>query len=139
MKSIIGWRSITHFALALFLIAFVPASLAQPASANPPRLDKHARKIHKRLSRYPSGTYVNVVFRDGSERAGVLSTVNPASFTMTNSDNNVPETHNYMDVANAQKGREFIGEGSERHIHWVRWGIAGAAVAGAAVAAVAVR
>ncbi len=131
--------SIVYLALAATLIASAPVSRAQAGAA--PSLDKHARKIHKRLAKYPPGTYVNIVLRDGSESAGALSTVHAASFTITNADNNAPETHNYADVAKVQKGREYIGAGSEaeHHVHWVRWGIAGAAVAGAAVAAFEVR
>jgi hypothetical protein len=138
MKSICQ-RSLTRVVFALVLVTLVPTCLAQPVSDSTPTLDKHARKIRHLLVRYPSGTYVNVALRDGSQTAGALDKMNASSFTIINAENNVPETHGYIDVAKIQKGREYIGEGSERHVHWVRWGIAGAAVAGAAVAAVAVR
>lgn len=138
MQSIFGSRYLAHLALAATLIAAMPACQAQTAAAS--SLDKHARKIHHRLVKYPSGTYVNVVLRDGSQTAGVLSAVRPASFTIANSDNNIPETHAYVDVASVQKGREYIGAGSGgRHFHWVRWSVVGAAAAGAAVTALAVR
>jgi hypothetical protein len=137
MQSIFRSRSVIQFTLALILVAIVPACMAQAAFHTAPTLDKHARKLHKRLTHYRPGTYVSVVLRDGSHTAGALGTVNAASFTLTNSDNNAPETHAYMEVARVQKSREYIGEGSQRHIHWVRWGVVGAVAAGAAATAVA--
>jgi hypothetical protein len=137
MQSIFHSRSVIRFALALLLAAIVPACMAQAAFPAAHTLDKHARRLHKRLTRYSSGTYVSVVLRDGSHTAGALGAVDAASLTMTNSDTNAPETHAYMEVASVQKSREYIGEGSQRHIHWVRWGLVGAAAAGAAVTAVA--
>jgi hypothetical protein len=143
MKSIFCSRSIIHCGLALGALglvatAVVPACQAQSAA---PSLDKHARKIHKQLARYSSGTYVAVVLRDGSQTAGALGAVHPASFSLSNSDTNSPETHNYADVAGVQKGREYIGagSGSGHHIHWIRWSVVGVAAAGAAVTAFAVR
>ncbi len=138
MQSILSNRYIVHLALAATLITAMPACQAQSNPA--PSLDKHSRKIHHRLVKYLSGTYVNVVLRDGSQTSGVLSTIRPASFTITNTDYNIPETHDYADVASVQKGREYIGAGSgARHIHWIRWGIVGTAAAGAAVTAFALR
>lgn len=126
--------------LPVLILASIVAAPACQAQSNAPSLDKHARHIHKALTRYSSGTYVDVVLRDGSQSAGSLGAVNAASFTMTNADNNVPETHDYADVARVEKGREYIGAGSEgHHIHWVRWSAIGVAAAGAAVTAFAVR
>jgi hypothetical protein len=136
MQPIFSRRPFVYLALAATLIAVMPASQAQSGAS----LDKHSRKIHHRLVKYPAGTYVNVVLRDGSQSSGVLAGVKSESFSITNSDNNVPETHDYTDVASVQKGREYIGAGSGgHHIHWVRWGIVGAAAAGAAATAFAVR
>jgi len=138
MHSLFGHRPLAHIALAAILVAAMPVCQAQSGTAAP--LDKHARKIHHRLVQYPSGTYVNVVLRDGSQTSGVLGKVRPASFTITSADNNIPETHDYIDVAGVQKGREYIGAGSgSHHIHWIRWGAVGAVAAGAAVTAFAVR
>ena len=138
MQPISDKRYIVHLALAVIVAVALPVCQAQSGTAS--SLDKHSRKIHHRLVNYPDGTYVNVVLRDGSQTAGVLGAVRPASFTITNSDNNVPETHAYTDVASVQKSREYIGEGSgAHHIHWVRWSVVGAAAAGAAVTAFAIR
>lgn len=139
MQSIFSARLVVRLALAMVLIAIAPVSQARSSTSAAPGLDKHARKVHKRVAKYPSGTYVNVVLRDGSQSAGALGTVDSESFTVINSDNNVPETHGFGEVAEVQKGKEYIGAGSEHHIHWVRWGIVGAAAAGAAVAAFEVR
>jgi len=143
MQSIVRSRSIVRSALALAVLAMastavVPACQAQSAA---PSLDKHARKIHKQVAQYSSGTYVALVLRDGSQSAGALRAVNSASFTIADADTNVPETHGYADVARVEKGREYIGAGSEpdRHIHWVRWSVVGAAAAGAAATALLVR
>jgi len=138
MQSILSWKSVVHCALALAIIAAASACQAQ---SNAPNLDKHARRIHKTLATYSSGTYVDVVLRDGSQSAGSLGAVNAASFTITNADSNVPETHGYADVYRVEKGREYIGAGSgpDHHIHWIRWSAVGVAAAGAAVTAFAVR
>lgn len=135
MQSIFSSRPIVYLAFAATLMVAMPASQAQSGVS----LDKHSRKIHHRLVKYPAGTYVNVVLRDGSQSSGVLSAVRPESFSISNSDNNAPETHDYMDVSSVQKGREYIGAGSSRHIHWVRWSVVGAAAAGAAATALAIR
>ena len=135
MKSI---SSFVRCTLLLASIIAIPACQAQSAESH---LDKNARRIHKTLARYSSGTYVDLVLRDGSQSAGSLGAVNAASFTITNADNNVPESHSYADVARVEKGREYIGAGSEpgHHIHWIRWSAVGVAAAGAAVTAFAVR
>lgn len=138
MQSIVSRKSIFHCAVAL--AALVLAVSTCQAQSSSPNLDKHARRIHKTLTHYSSGTYVDLVLRDGSQSAGSLGAVNAASFTITNADNNVPETHSYGDVYRVEKGREYIGAGSEgHHIHWVRWSAIGVAAAGAAVTAFAVR
>jgi len=138
MHSIFGKRHTAYLAFAAILLTALPTCYAQSGAAT--SLDKHARKIHHRLVQYPSGTYVNVVLRDGSQTSGVLGAVRPASFTITSADNNIPETHDYADVAGVQKGREYIGAGAgSHHIHWVRWGAVGAVAAGAAVTAFALR
>jgi hypothetical protein len=146
MKTMLGGRSMVRLALAWVLIGLiapvgligvVPACQAQ-GTAN---LDKHARKIHKRLSRYAAGTYVNVELRDGTERAGLLGTVTPASFTLTDSDSNAQEAHAYDDVARVSKSREYIGEGSESGHHMRAWVpvVVGVVAAGAVATAFEVR
>lgn len=143
MKNIFSKGSpvLLRLALASILIAIALVPVCQAQSADTPNLDKHARKIHRQVARYPAGTYVSIVLRDGSESAGALDAVRPASFTFNNADSNAPETHNYADVARVEKGREYIGagSGSEHHVHWIRWSVVGVAAAGAAVTAFAVR
>jgi hypothetical protein len=138
MKSTFIRTAFALAALAMASAAIAPACHAQSAA---PNLDKHARKMHKLVASYSSGTYVALVLRDGSQTAGSLGAVKSASFTITNTDTNVPETHDYADVARVEKGREYIGAGSgpDHHIHWIRWSAVGVAAAGAAVAAFTVR
>ncbi len=137
MRNLFGGKSIVHLALAWTLLVMVPACQAQSG----PNLDKHARKIHKRLVKYPTGTYVNLAFRDGTASTGMLGKVAETSFTMTNAENNVPETHFYSEVASVDSGKEYIGEGSgsgHHFRHWVPVAV-GVVAAGAAVTAFEVR
>jgi hypothetical protein len=137
MKAVFSGKSIVRLALAWTLIAAVPACQAQST----PNLDKHARKIHKRLTRYPSGAYLSVAFRDGTESAGSLGVLTETSFTFTNADNNASETHPYGDVARVERGKEYIGEGSEPRHHIRLWipVVVGVVAAGAAMTALEVR
>ncbi len=137
MQTVFGGRSAIRLALAWALLALVPGAQAQSAV----NLNKHERKIHKRLEHYAAGTYVNVELRDGTDRAGLLGTVAPASFTLTDSDSNAEETHSYSEVARVAKSREYIGEGSESRHHFRPWVpvVVGAVAAGAAVTAFEVR
>ena len=135
MRTLFGGRSTVKLALGWILLAMVPAAQAQTA----PNLGKHERKIHKRMERYSAGTYVNVELRNGTERAGLLGTVAPASFTLTDSDSNAQETHGYSEVARVTKSREYIGEGSEHHFRrWVPV-VVGVVAAGAVATAFEVR
>jgi len=137
MNAILGGKSIVRLVLAWTLVAMVPICQAQTTS-----LDKHARKIHKYLTRYSTGTLVNVELRDGSELTGALDTLAPASFTITDSDNNARETQLYSDVTKVSKGKEYIGEGSGRSHHFQhpwRAAFVGVFAAGAAATAYEVR
>lgn len=143
MKTIFrkGSTVLLRLTLASIMIAIALVPVCQAQSADSPNLDKRARKIHKLVEKYPAGTYVSVVLRDGTESAGALRSVGSASFTLNNADSNDPETHSYADVTRVERGREYIGagSGSEHHIHWIRWSVVGVAAAGAAVTAFAVR
>ena len=108
-------KSFSCLAIALTLIAMTPAALA--AGSPNPSLDKHARKIEKKLSRYQPGSYVQIELRDSSERLGALNALSGSTFEIANADNNKIETYAYDDVAEVRKGKEYIGEGSESHHH----------------------
>jgi hypothetical protein len=143
MKAIIGRKSIVPLALVWTLIAIATVCQAQSTGGAAPNLDKHARKIHKRLTHYSPGTYVSVVLRDGSDGSGALVALAPSSFTVNDADSNARETHYYSDVSSVSRGKEYIGEGSEpgHHIHIRLWVpvVVGVVAAGAAVTAVEVR
>ncbi|MGD0471245.1 MAG: hypothetical protein ABSA54_22970 [Terriglobales bacterium] len=125
-------RSIIHLAIAWALIVVVPVSLAEPSTP----LDKHARKIEKRLAKYRAGAFLEVDFRDSSQSMGSLGALSAASFQFTDAANNLTQTHLYAEVARVKKAKEYIGEGSEpkHHVRLLVLVLIGAGVAAACVA-----
>jgi len=130
-----GKRFVSVVAGALIaLMVLPPACQAQTATT----LDKHARKIHNRLSHYTAGTYLRLTLRDHSDQYGSLGTLSETSFSFTNSDANKTETHPYSEIASVRKGKEYIGEGtgSGHHIRHLVPILIVAAAAGTAAAIV---
>lgn len=125
-------RLLIPAAIAWALIAVVPVIQAQ--SSVP--LNKHARKMEKRLSRFPKGSYLEFDFRDGSETFGSLGELYDASFQYVDSDNNKTVAHPYADLAQVKKAKEYIGEGSEPR-HHVRLLVPALIVAGVAAGGIA--
>jgi len=127
-------KSLVVVAIAMAWIATVAVSQAQSAA----QLDKHARKIEKRLAKYHTGTVLQVDLRDDSEALGSLGQLSDATFLLTSADSNRKMTIAYADVAQVKKGKEYIGEGSEpgRHIPHLVPIVIGVVAAGAAVALV---
>jgi hypothetical protein len=124
---------------ALALFALGPICHAESAGSNSgANLGKHARKIHRELSRFKTGSYVHMVFRDGSERTGALDSLDDAAFTVTNAESNNRETHTYDEIAHVTREKYYIGEGSEAHVRHIPLWIpitVGVLAAGAAVTA----
>ncbi len=118
--------------IALAFVTIVPAAKAE----SPTQLDKHARRIEKRLAKFQPGTYLNFELRDSSQVNGSLGSISDASFQFTNADSNIVETHSYQDVARVKKGKEYIGSGSEpgHHVRLLIPIVIGAFAAAAAVA-----
>jgi hypothetical protein len=118
--------------LAGVIFAIVPASHAQ----SPTPLDKHARKIEKRLAKYRPGTFLQFDFRDNSESFGALGALSDASFQFIDADNNKTQTHLYAEVARVKQAKEYIGQGSEpsHHVRLLVPILIGAGVAAACVA-----
>jgi hypothetical protein len=118
-----------------FFAHFAAATLA-PAQSSAP-LDRHARRIEKRLTKFQPGTFLDFEFRDSSQAYGSLGPLSAASFQFTDSDSNKIQTHPYADLAEVKKAREYIGEGSEprHHIHLLVPIIIGAGAAAAGIAA----
>jgi hypothetical protein len=135
--SLIRSKSTAHIlaipALALFAL-LVTATLA-PAQTSAP-LDKHARRIEKRLTKFQPGTFLDFEFRDSSQTFGSLGPLSASSFQFTDSDSNKTQTHFYADLAQVKKAKEYIGEGSEprHHIHLLVPVLIGAGVAAAGIA-----
>jgi hypothetical protein len=136
--SLVRRTSAVHslFAMALAsvaLLAAVPPALAQSSAT----LDKHARRIEKRLAKYRQGTFLDFEFRDSSQTFGALGPLSPASFQFTDSDSNKVQTHSYSELVHVKQAREYIGEGSEprHHVRLLVPVIIGAAVAAGGIAA----
>ena len=141
MKRIFAGKSMVGLALVWSLLATLLAAGPACQAQSSPNLDKHARKVYKKLTKYRSGTCLNVALRDGTESTGELGALTPTAFTITNADNNTPETHQYSEVAGVQRGREYIGAGSGPGHHIRLWVpvVVGVVAAGAAVTALEVR
>lgn len=105
---------VARFALVCFIVAGVSLGQAQSTI----HLDKHARKIHHKLTKYPSGRYLHLVLRNDTDSYGALGMLSPTSFTFTSAENNATTTYTYNDVDKVKTDKERIGEGSEprRHI-----------------------
>ncbi len=136
MKIDLDRRFVFCLAAAFALWVALPAAQADQNS----KLEKHARKIEKRLSKFHPGSYVQIDFRNNSESIGSLGALSGATFQVTSADNNETETYAYRDVAQVRKGKQYIGEGSEpgRRLHLLVPIIVGAAAAATAVAVVEV-
>jgi hypothetical protein len=121
-------------AFTLALVTVLPAVQAQSGAP----LDKHARRMEKRLAKYRAGTLLQVELRDSTETIGSLGALSDASFKFTNSDSNRTVAIAYTDVAGVKKGTEYIGEGSEsgRHLRFLVPALISLAAAGAAFAIV---
>ncbi len=128
--------SIVSIVVALVSLAMVSATQAE--SPNP--LDKHARKIEKRLAKFQSGTYLEFELRDSSQIYGSLGSLSSSSFQFTNADSNKVETYSYDELERVKKGKEYIGSGSEpgRHVRLLVPIVIGACAAAAALAVVEV-
>jgi hypothetical protein len=126
-------------ALAFALITVTPRCLAESGGSNSsPNLDKHARKVHRELTRFSPGNYIRLTFTDGSERTVALDSVEDTSFTGTNAESNNRETHTYDEIARVTREKNYIGEGSDRRVRHIPLWIpitVGLLAAGAAVTA----
>ena len=115
MKVSLSGKSVICLAVALLFVACVPMCQAGSGS----KVDKHAQKIEKTLSKFKTGTLLHLEFNNNTECTGTVNTLSDASFTFNNSETNAKETHLYSDVSRAEKGKEYIGQGStpNRHGH----------------------
>lgn len=130
-------RSLIRSAFVCMLLAPPPFSGMGVCRAESARhMEKHTRKMERKLAKYGPGTYLRIVFRDHSEILGVVGRLEPASFTFTDADSNATRSYRYADVASVDKSETYVGEGSRR-LHLPRrllFGVAGAAAAGALAA-----
>jgi hypothetical protein len=127
-----------HFLAAIALIAVsLPAAAAPTGMQSSAPLDKHARKIEKRLAKFRQGTFLDFEFRDSSRTFGSLGSLSATSFAFTDSDSNKIQTHPYSDLAHVKQAREYIGEGSapRHHVRLLVPVLIGAGAAAAGIAA----
>ena len=115
MKSLFGGKSAPCLGLALALVVCAPLCQAKAGT----KVDKHAQKIEKKLSRYKTGTFLRLEFNNNTQCSGTVNALSDTSFVFNNTENNAKETHLYSDVSSVEKGKEYIGEGSapKHHIH----------------------
>lgn len=124
---------------ALTMVSIAPMCQAESGSSNSTAsLDKHARKVHRELTRFRPGNYLRLTFTDHAERTVALDSLEDTSFTVTNAETNNRETHTYDEIARVTRKKYYIGEGSEAHVRhiplWVPITV-GVLAAGAAVTA----
>ena len=101
-------KSLVCMTLALAFSMSVPVGHAVSAKS----LEKQAKKIESKLAKFPKGAFLRLTFRDGSERTGKLRQMSEDTFSFTNSESNVDETHNYIDVKDVEKSKTYIGKNS---------------------------
>ncbi len=129
--------SILCLSLACALVPCAPPCHAESTA----HLERHARKVQKKLAKFAPGKYLHLVFRNDTESYGALGALSPASFRFTNADTNTTATYEYADVNRIRTDKEYIGEGTapERHIRHLVPILIGAAAAGGAAAYLAMR
>ena len=113
-------RFLRSNSLLLIAVIFLMVGLTTACRAeSSAKVEKHARKIEKKLAKYRTGTLLQVDFRDNSEALGSLGDVSDATFQVTNTDSNKVQTFNYADVTRVKRTNEYIGAGSEpgHHFH----------------------
>ncbi|MGO9325212.1 MAG: hypothetical protein ACLP07_11685 [Terracidiphilus sp.] len=136
--SLVHPKPAAHFFLAIALASVALLAAVAPAQAqSSATLDKHSRRIEKRLAKYREGTFLDFEFRDSSQTFGSLGPLSPASFQFTDSDSNRTQTHSYSELVHVKPAREYIGEGSEprHHVRLLMPVIIGAGAAAAGIAA----
>jgi len=108
MRKFFGSRTLLCLAVVLAILAC--GSMCQASSVS--KAEKHAQKIQKKLAHFKSGTLLHVSFNDNTECTGTVNTLADTSFTFNNTETNAKETHNYSDVSDVEKGKQYIGQGS---------------------------
>lgn len=126
-------RSLIRIVLLFIVASLSLTQLGWCRTQSARRMEKHTRKMEKKLTKYSPGTYLRIVFRDHTESVGMVGRLEATSFTFTDAENNATRSYRYADVASVEKGETFVGEGSrKRHFPKVLvFGLAGALAGGA--------
>lgn len=130
-------KSIACIVLSCLLIGSAPECMAQSAG----RLDKHARKIHHKLAKTRSGSYLHLVLSGDADSYGALGTLSETSFTFIDAENNNTSTYSYAQVEKIKSDKQRIGQGTEprrhfRHLVPILIGVAAVGAAGGVYLAV---
>jgi len=97
--SLVHPKSTVHFLAAIVFASVALLAAVAPAQAQSSApLDKHSRRIEKRLAKYRQGTFLDFEFRDSSQTFGSLGPLSPGSFQFTDSDSNKTQTHSYSEL-----------------------------------------
>ncbi len=107
--------AVNILAVVAVAIACLPVAAEPSAVQSTVSLDKHARRIERRLAKFRPGAFLDFEFRDSSQTFGSLGPLSATSFEFTDSDSNKTQTHNYSDLVEVKKAKEYIGDGSEHH------------------------
>jgi hypothetical protein len=99
MRLIISW----------VLIALLPICQAQAQQT--PHLTKHAKKIHKTLAKYPTGSLLHIFLLDHTDKFGHLGTLSETSFEFTDADTAVTTSINYDEVDRVTPGAPSVQAG----------------------------
>ncbi len=101
-------RATIRLIVSWILIALLPVCQAQAQ----PHLSKHAKKIHKVLSEYPSGTFLHLFLRDHTDMFGNLGILSATSFEFTNANTAVTTSISYDDVDRLTPGAPSVEAGT---------------------------
>lgn len=119
--TLFGNSSIARVLLAGMLVTgILVAGISVSQAQSPTHLDKHARKIHHKLAKYPAGRYLHLVLRDSSDSYGALGKLSADSFTFTSADNNTTASYQYSEIDKIKTDKQPIGERSEPRFHHMR-------------------
>jgi hypothetical protein len=125
------------FSILCLSLACVLVICTTPCQAESiPHVQRHARKVQKKLAKFAPGKYLHLIFLDDTQSYGALGGLSRDSFRFTNADTNTTVTYEYADVRGIRTDKEYIGEGTapERHIRHLVPILIGAAAAGGAAA-----
>lgn len=109
-------RTMLRFVVSCLLIVLLPAWQAE-AQQRGVHLGRHAKKMHRTLAEYPSGSFLHLALRDHTEKFGSLGTLSSASFEFTDANTAATASISYDDVDHVNLGSSsaVAGMGGRPH------------------------